>query len=328
MLRFAVCGAGRIGRIHARNIAAHPGASLEYVIDVVESAAAEVAAFGGGRAAKSLAEALPHVDAVLIASPTPTHVELIEAAAAAGKAIFCEKPIDLDLARVDRTIEKVNAAGIPFFVGFNRRFDPSFARMKSDIVEGKIGTLEQLAIVSRDPGPPPVEYIRQSGGLFRDMSIHDFDMVRWILGEDPVEVYATASNFVDPAIEAAGDIDGAVVVLKARSGALIHITNSRRAVYGYDQRVEAFGSEGMLTVENQTDTRVVRWTDAGVSRDKPQPFFLERYMAAYQAELEHFVDAVGREDGALLVTAHDGRQALALADAALASLKSGQPVKI
>lgn len=326
MVRFAVCGAGRIGRVHAANIAAHPKADLSWVLDVDPLAAAAIVKQFGGRAGIDLDSCLGDVDAVVIASPTPTHFDLITTAAQAGKAIFCEKPIDLDLARVDRVLEVIAETEVPFFVGFNRRFDPSFSSLKARLARGEVGELEMLSITSRDPSPPPVEYVRASGGLFRDMMIHDFDMARWLAGGDPVEVFATASNLVDPAIGAEGDVDTAVVIMKTASGALVQITNSRRASYGYDQRIEAFGSEGMLLAENHLETSVVRYGVDGVVSEKPQHFFLERYEAAYRAELEHFVDAVQSDLPLLLTGPRDGRQALALAEAALASLERSRPV--
>ena len=326
MIRFAVCGAGRIGRVHAANIALHPEAELSWVLDPDEKAAAEVAARSGARWGVGLDQAIGQVDAVVIASPTPTHVELIERAARAGLAVLCEKPIDLDLARVDRVLDTIARTKIPFLVGFNRRFDPSFVDLKSRLAEGLIGRLEMLSLTSRDPAPPPNEYIRQSGGLFRDMMIHDFDMVRWLTGGDPVEVYATASNVVDSAIGAAGDVDTAVVVMKTATEAIVQISNSRRATYGYDQRIEAFGSEGMLVAENAPTNTVQHWNSQGISASKPQPFFLERYARAYRAELDHFVEAVQSSRPLLLVGPHDARQALALAEAARTAWQTGQPV--
>jgi len=312
MLTFCQFGAGRIGLIHAANIAAHPGAELRYVVDV------------NPPAAEALAD--PAVKAVLIASSTDTHADLIERAAKAGKAILCEKPVDLSLARVDACLKVAAKEGVPLLIGFNRRFDPSFGTLRQELVSGAIGKLELLTITSRDPGPPPMAYIKVSGGLFRDMMIHDFDLARWLLGEEPIEVYATASCLVDPAIGQAGDIDTAAVVLRTKSGAIAQISNSRRAVYGYDHRIEAFGAGGMLRAENRTPTTVERATSVAVSRDKPLHFFLERYAEAYRAELDHFVTAVAKGE-TLSVGGADGRAALALAEAALESSKTGRPVK-
>lgn len=326
MLRFAVCGAGRIGRIHAANIVRHPDAKLEWVLDVQAEAANKLASSMGARAGTQLSEALSEVDAILIASPTPTHVELIEQALAANKAILCEKPIDLNRTRVESVVQKIEASGLPFMVGFNRRFDPHFARLKSQLDQGAIGELEMIVVTSRDPSPPPPEYVTASGGIFRDMMIHDFDMVRWLIGGEPIEVFTMASNLVDPAIGQAGDMDTAMVSLKTESGALIHISNSRRAAYGYDQRLEVFGPGGMLRVENQLDSSVVRYGQDGVVSDKPQAFFLERYETAYRRELDAFIEQVTKGTRDLVPSADDGKKALLLAEAALESLRLGRPV--
>ena len=329
MLEIALIGAGRIGQIHGRNIAQHPGARLRWVTDVNAEAAGKLAQALGAQSGTDPKAAIqdPAVNAVAICSPTDTHADLIEVAAKAGKAIFCEKPIDLSLERVDRCLDVVKKAGVTMMIGFNRRFDTSFAAIQAGIRGGKIGKLETLIITSRDPGPPPIAYIKQSGGLFRDMMIHDFDMARWLLGEAPTEIYATASNLVDPDIGKAGDIDTAMVVLKTRSGAIGQISNSRRATYGYDQRIEAFGSKGMLQAGNQVPTTVAFSGESGVTGDKPLHFFLERYAEAYRAELQHFVDCcLGKAKPETSI--EDGRNALALAEAAVQSLKTGQPVKL
>jgi myo-inositol 2-dehydrogenase / D-chiro-inositol 1-dehydrogenase len=329
MLEIAVIGAGRIGQIHARNVARHPGVHLRWITDVNRDAADKLAKELGAQVAADASQAINDkaVNAVVICSPTDTHAELIEAAAKAGKAIFCEKPIDLSLERVDRCLETVRKAGVTMMIGFNRRFDASFAAIHAGIRAGKIGKLETLIVTSRDPGPPPIGYIKQSGGLFRDMMIHDFDIVRWLLGEAPTEVYAIASNLVDPEIGKAGDIDTAMVVFKTKSGAIAQISNSRRAVYGYDQRIEAFGSKGMLQAGNQVATTVSFSGEPGVTADKPLHFFLERYAEAYRAELQHFIDCcLGKTKPATSI--EDGRNALALAEAAVQSLKIGQPVKL
>jgi myo-inositol 2-dehydrogenase/D-chiro-inositol 1-dehydrogenase len=259
-------GAGRIGKIHAANIAAHPGARLRYVVDVNREAAAELAkAYGAEVVDADTALADTGVGAVVVASSTDTHADVAEAAARAGKAIFCEKPIDLDIGRVDACLSALKQGGASMFVGFNRRFDPSFAALHDAVREGRVGKLEMVSITSRDPAPPPLDYIKVSGGLFRDMTIHDFDMARWLLGEDPVEVFATGSCLVDPGIGQAGDIDTALVTLKTGSGALCQISNSRRAVYGYDQRIEVLGEKGMLRAENKLPTTVENATADGSS---------------------------------------------------------------
>ncbi len=328
MLHFAQFGAGRIGAIHAANLAASGRARLAHVVDVHAPAAAALAARHGA-AVSDTASALadPKVGAVIIASSTDTHADLVIAAARAGKAIFCEKPIDLSLARVDACLDAVAKAGVPMLVGFNRRFDPSFAELHRRIGAGAIGAVEQVVITSRDPGPPPVSYIKVSGGLFRDMTIHDFDMARWMLGEEPTEVFAYGATLVDPAIGEAGDIDSAMVLLKTASGRMAHINNSRRASYGYDQRVEVHGSAGRLLAGNRTPTTVELADANAVAADKPLHFFLERYADAYRIELNAFLDAVANGTK-MPVGAEDGRQALVLADAAVESLHTGRPVKV
>ncbi len=325
MLSIAVIGAGRIGGIHARNIAAHQDARLAGVADVDGTAAARLAEACGARVL-SLDEAFD-TDAVLIGSPTPTHADYIERAARAGRAIFCEKPIDLVADRVRACLAAVRRAGVALMVGFNRRFDPHFATLKRRMDAGEIGTLELLTIISRDPAPPPIGYVATSGGLFRDMMIHDLDMALFLLGEEPVELYAAASSLVDPAIAAAGDVDTAVATLRTPSGKLCQISNSRRATYGYDQRIEAHGSKGLLRAGNVTATTVELATEAGFVTDPVLPFFLERYAAAYRAELDAFV-AVVASGRAPKPDGEDGLKALLLADAAAQSVASGQAVKL
>ena len=328
MLVFAQFGAGRIGAIHAANLAASGTARLAHVVDVNAAAATALAGRHGARVSDTAAAlADPAVGAVIIASSTDTHADLIIAAARAGKAIFCEKPIDLSLARVDQALDAVRAAGVPMLVGFNRRFDPNFAELHRRIGAGAIGVVEQVVITSRDPGPPPLDYIKVSGGMFRDMTIHDFDMARWMLGEEPIEVFATGAALVDPAIAAAGDIDSAMVLLRCASGHMAHINNSRRAAYGYDQRVEVHGSLGRLIAGNRVATTVEQADATTVGTDKPMPFFLERYADAYRIELAAFIDAVANRTP-MPVGARDGRQALVLAEAALRSLHENRPVRI
>jgi myo-inositol 2-dehydrogenase/D-chiro-inositol 1-dehydrogenase len=267
------------------------------------------------------------VQAVLIASSTDTHARLAIAAARAGKAIFCEKPIDLSLKRVDACLSEVEKAGVPMFVGFNRRFDPSFSALKKRLDAGEIGAVEQVVISSRDPGPPPLAYVKVSGGMFRDMTIHDFDMARWLLGEEPIEVFAMGEALIDRKIAAVGDIDSAMVLMRTASDRMCHINNSRRAAYGYDQRIEVFGAKGMLRAENIGETTVEHFSAHGTVSDRPLDFFLERYVEAYRAEMSAFVLALN-ERTAMPVGARDGRQALVLAEAALKSLKTGQAVKV
>jgi myo-inositol 2-dehydrogenase/D-chiro-inositol 1-dehydrogenase len=328
MLRFAQFGAGRIGAIHAANLAALNETQLLHVVDVNADAARTLAARHGAQVSSvTAALADPNVDAVIIASSTDTHADLAIAAARAGKAIFCEKPIDLSLKRVDACLAAVKKAKVPMFVGFNRRFDPSFAALHARIAQGDIGSVEQVIISSRDPGLPPISYLKVSGGQFRDMTIHDFDMARWLLGEEPVELFAYGSCLVDPAVAKVGDTDSAMVVMKTASGKLCHINNSRRASYGYDQRLEVHGSKGRLMAGNRTATTVELADGAAVTSEKPLYFFLERYADAYRAELSAFVDAVVNRKP-LPVTAHDGRQAIVLAEAAVKSLKTGRPVRL
>jgi myo-inositol 2-dehydrogenase/D-chiro-inositol 1-dehydrogenase len=328
MLRFAQFGAGRIGAIHAANLAALNETQLLHVVDVNADAARTLAARHGAQVSSvTAALADPNVDAVIIASSTDTHADLAIAAARAGKAIFCEKPIDLSLKRVDACLAAVKKAKVPMFVGFNRRFDPSFAALHARIAQGDIGSVEQVIISSRDPGLPPISYLKVSGGQFRDMTIHDFDMARWLLGEEPVELFAYGTCLVDPAVAKVGDTDSAMVVMKTASGKLCHINNSRRASYGYDQRLEVHGSKGRLMAGNRTATTVELADGAAVTSEKPLYFFLERYADAYRAELSAFVDAVVNRKP-LPVTAHDGRQAIVLAEAAVKSLKTGRPVRL
>jgi myo-inositol 2-dehydrogenase/D-chiro-inositol 1-dehydrogenase len=328
MITFCQFGAGRIGAIHAANIAAHPGARLAAIIDS-DGAAAERLAERHGTRVGAEAEALadPAITAVAIASSTDTHADLIEAAARAGKAIFCEKPIDLDRRRAEACVAVAQQCGVPLMIGFNRRFDPQFARLEQEIRAGRIGRPELLTIKSYDPAPPTIEFVRRSGGLFRDMMIHDFDMACWLLNEEPVEVFARGSVLVDPAIGAAGDFDTGVASLRMRSGALCQIAGTRRAVYGYDQRIEVLGSEGALHAGNVVESTVVFHGAEGIVSDKPLPFFLQRYAEAYRRELDHFITAVA--DGvAPAVGGADGIRALALAGAAEESARTGRPVAL
>ncbi len=301
---------------------------LRAVSDVHATAAAELAARYGAEVATT--EAIltdPSIDAVLIATSTDTHSDLIEAATAAGKAVLCEKPVDLSLARAKTCLERTKDNGQPVMVGFNRRFDASFAAVKKALDAGEIGKAEQLAITSFDPGPPPVSYIKVSGGLFRDMMIHDFDMAQFIMGATPVRVFATGSALVDPEIGAAGDIDTAVVTLSYADGTMAVIRNSRRASYGYDQRLELLGSGGLLSVDNVRETQLVRATAEGITAGKPVHFFLERYMPAYAAEWAAFVEAI--EAGTPMpVSLADGVAALAVAEAAARSRETGDPVDL
>ena len=328
MISFCQFGAGRIGAIHAENIARHPAARLGAIVDVDPTAAEQLARRYGsevGTQVSVLADRSIH--AVVIASSTNTHADLVEAAARTGKAVFCEKPRDLDRRRAEACLAVVGECGVPLMVGFNRRFDPHFARLERQLRDGRIGRVELLSITSRDPSPPPLAYVRVSGGLFRDMMIHDFDMARWLLDEEPVEVFAAASVLIDPAIGEAGDVDTAIVTLRTGSGALCQISNSRRAVYGYDQRVEVLGSKGALRADNVALSTVAFAGAEGIVSDKPLPFFLERYAEAYRRELDHFVDALTRGSPPL-PGGGDGVKALALADAASLSLQFSRAIAL
>jgi myo-inositol 2-dehydrogenase / D-chiro-inositol 1-dehydrogenase len=328
MIGFAVLGCGRIGRMHARNIRAHARAELVTCYDLAADAAQATARELGIAPAPSIEAVLsdPRVQAVFIATSTDTHVALITQAVKAGKPVLCEKPIDLDLARVDACWREIGGLDPLVMIGFNRRFDPSFKALRDRVQTGEIGALEQLVITSRDPAPPPAGYLQHSGGLFRDMTIHDLDMARYLAGEI-VEVQAMGGNLVDLAIGALGDIDSAILLLRAASGALVHINNSRRCVYGYDQRIEAFGAKGMLQAQNRHPTTVEFWGEGRTgAQDAVLDFFIARYRESYDAEIGHFVDCL-ETGGKPLVGFADGREALRLADAALDSLGTGKAVK-
>lgn len=330
MIRIAVLGAGRIGKIHARNVAASPRCQLMAVVDPVIAAAAALAGeFGAAAEADAGAALARHdVDAVVIGTPTDTHVALMTDAARRGKAVLCEKPIDLDIARAETAAQELQRLGARAMVAFNRRFDPSAQAVKRTIDAGGIGQVYQVVITSRDPAPPPLSYIARSGGIFRDMMIHDFDMARWLLGEEPLAVLATASCLVDKAIDDAGDFDTAMVMLRTASGRQCHINNCRRSVYGYDQRLEVHGSQGMVLNDNLRASTLRRYAaDATEMREPLLDFFLERYADAYRAELDAFVTAL-EQDRPMPVTPQDGCRALRLADAALRSATTGQAVHL
>jgi myo-inositol 2-dehydrogenase/D-chiro-inositol 1-dehydrogenase len=328
-LRMALFGSGRIGQVHARNLAAHPDIELVLIADPFIDAARKLAEQTGARAVQDPDEvfAEPGLDAVIIGSPTSTHVDLITRAAAHGLAVLCEKPIDLDLATVMECRDKLKDTTVPIMLGFNRRFDPSFASINSRVAAGEIGSLEQVTIISRDPAPAPRDYIETSGGIFRDMTIHDLDMARFFV-EDIVEVTAVGSNQFSSDIEELGDYDSAVVTLRGSRGELITITNSRHCAYGYDQRLEAFGSEGMLEAKNIAATTVRKYGASGTAEGEAfMPFFLERYAQAYKAELDAFAMAI-RSGTPCSPSFEDGVAALVLADAALESARTGKTVKL
>jgi myo-inositol 2-dehydrogenase/D-chiro-inositol 1-dehydrogenase len=325
MLNIGILGCGRIGQVHGATLRGMATARAAAVSDFVPEAAQALAATLCAQVMTSdeiMAD--PSIDAVIIGTPTTTHFDLIHQAAANGKAIFCEKPVDLSVDRIRDCLAVVEKAGVPFMTAFNRRFDPSFAHLQNQIADQVIGNVEIVTILSRDPSPPPIGYIKTSGGIFRDMMIHDLDMARFLLGEEPVELSAAGSCLVDPEIGESGDFDTAVVTLKTASGKLCQISNSRRATYGYDQRIEVHGSGGMLRAENMLEHSVELATGNGFSTAATQPFFLERYAAAYRAEMMHFVDCIN-EGRPITPTGEDGLKAQILADAADASARDGLP---
>ena len=329
MIRFSLFGAGRIGTMHARNLAACPDARLACVYDPVPDAARPVAEQYGAVAADTVQAALSAgVDAVLIASSTDTHVDLIVAAARAGKAVFCEKPIDLSLQRVEECWQQVRDSGVPIQIGFNRRYDASHRAVRDRVAAGEVGALHQVIITSRDPEPPPMSYVRVSGGLFRDMMIHDFDLARFVLGEEPVTVTAAGSVMITPELADIGDVDTAMVLMTTASGIQCHINCSRQAVYGYDQRLEAHGSNGMVCSANHHQDQVRLFSAASAGAPAPlRRFFIDRYGPAYQAQLADFVDAVANRRTPS-VTFQDGHRALILAEAAGQSLATGTSVPV
>ena len=327
-LRFGLLGAGRIGKVHAKAISADAGATLVAVADAMAPAAQAIAAqYGCEVRSIDAILAAKDIDAVVICTPTDTHADLIEAFARAGKAIFCEKPIDLSIVRVKACLQVVRDTKAVLMVGFNRRFDPHFAAVKAEITKGTIGAVEMVTLTSRDPGAPGVDYIKRSGGIFRDMTIHDFDMARFLLGEEVTEVSAMAAVLIDPAIGAAGDSDSVQVMLKTATGKMALISNSRRATYGYDQRIEVHGALGAVTAENQRPVSIEVASATGYTRPPLHDFFMTRYTAAYAAEIAGFILAVSGKATAS-PSGEDGLAALALAEAALKSVAEGRMVKV
>jgi myo-inositol 2-dehydrogenase / D-chiro-inositol 1-dehydrogenase len=327
-VKFGLLGAGRIGKVHAKAVAANADAKLVAVADAFPDAAKAIAAaYGCDMRTIDEIEASADIDAVIICTPTDTHADLIERFARAGKAIFCEKPVDLDASRVAECLKVVEDTKGKLMVGFNRRFDPHFMAVHQAIADGKIGTVEMVTITSRDPGAPPAEYVMRSGGIFRDMTIHDFDMARFLLGEKITSVSAHASVLVDPAIGKAGDYDSASVILETASGKQAVISNSRRATYGYDQRIEVHGSAGMVAAENQRPVSIEIANGEGYTRPPLYDFFMTRYTQAYANEITAFIAAI--EQGATISpNGNDGLLALQLADAAIESVKTGKRVLV
>jgi myo-inositol 2-dehydrogenase/D-chiro-inositol 1-dehydrogenase len=327
-VKFGLLGAGRIGKVHAKAISADAGATLVAVADAFPAAAKAIAEqYGCAIATIEAIEADPTIDAVVICTPTTTHADLIERFARAGKAIFCEKPIDLSLARVKECLAVVEKTKAKLMVGFNRRFDPHFMAVRAAIDAGRIGSVEMVTITSRDPGAPPPSYITQSGGIFRDMTIHDFDMARFMLGEEVESVMASASVLIDPEIGKLGDYDSVSVILRTASGKQCLLSNSRRATYGYDQRVEVHGALGVVSAENQRPVSIEVGDANGYTRPPLHDVFMTRYPEAYATEIAAFVAAVTRNT-APKPDGRDGMIALAMADAAVKSVNEGRAVKL
>jgi myo-inositol 2-dehydrogenase / D-chiro-inositol 1-dehydrogenase len=330
-VRFGVIGAGRIGKMHAQNLATRiPGVEVAAIADVDLKAAQDLAGQLHIPTAVEDYQALlsePSIDAVAICSSTNTHARIVIEAAQAGKHIFCEKPIDYDLAKIDDALEAVKKAGVKLQIGFNRRFDSNFRKVHTMVAEGKIGTPHIIRITSRDPAPPPLSYVKVSGGMFLDMTIHDFDMARYLSGSEVEEVYTAAGVMVDPAIGEAGDVDTALITLRFANGAIGTIDNSRKAVYGYDQRVEVFGSEGMIQAHNNTPDNDVYLNADGAHSAKPLYFFLERYTESFIAEMKDFVKSI-QENSVPLVTGIDGRIPVVMGMAAKKSYLEHRPVKL
>ncbi|MFW3166445.1 inositol 2-dehydrogenase [Pseudomonas syringae pv. syringae] len=331
MVGIAVLGAGRIGKIHAPNVAASKFATLVVVADPFAEAASRLADELGAESMTDCEAAIdrPDVDAIVIGTPTHTHINLMLRAVRQGKAVLCEKPIDLDMAKSLAAVEEVERLNGRVMLAFNRRFESTFAEMRAAIEAGDIGDVRQVIITSRDPGLAPEDYIQHSGGIFRDMTIHDLDIGRWLLGEDPVEINAIGSRLIDPAMmEKYDDYDTAMVQMQTASGKQCHINNCRNAVYGYDQRIEVFGSKGMLQMDNLRPTTIRRWSqDVTDAREPLLNFFLERYQQAYKSELDAYIDALVNKKP-LPTTVQDGLKALKLADAAVESVATGRTIKL
>jgi len=327
-VRFGLLGAGRIGKVHAKSVSDNPGGILVAVADAVPAAAASIEQqYGCQIRSIEAIESAKDIDAVIICSPTDTHADLIERFARAGKSVFCEKPIDLDIARVRGCLEVVKETGARLMVGFNRRFDPHFMAVRKAIDDGDIGEVEMVTITSRDPGLPPIEYLKRSGGIFRDMTIHDFDMARFLLGEEPISVNAMAGVLVDRSVGEAGDYDSASVLLQTKSGRQVMISNSRRATYGYDQRIEVHGSKGMVSAENLRPVSIELASGTGYIRPPIHDFFMTRYAQAYANELSAFIAAIGKGTP-ISPSGADGLAALALADAALKSVREKRRIEL
>jgi len=329
MLKVAVIGTGFIGSVHARNLARHPGVELVAVSDANIEFAKKIAATTGAKAVSDVADVFNDKDvhAVLIATPTDTHVDYLERAAEAGKAIYCEKPIGLDYAEAEKAVRTVRAAGVPAMLGFNRRFDASHAAVKEAVDRGEVGKVEIVQLTSRGPKPPPIAYVKVSGGQLRDQTIHFFDLLRWLTRDEPVEVYAIGVALVDPAIGEAGDVDTSIVSLRLASGALCQIDSSRRAAYGYDERIEVFGSEGMVESARQNFRRLSLYKGRQIHMDGLHPGWFERIEQSYHEAIDAFVKSVETGTGPS-PSLEDGLKAQLIADKATESMKTGRPIKI
>ena len=327
MIRIGLLGAGRIGQVHARAVSSVPTAQLVAIADPISAAAGAVRNTYGCDI-RTIEQILvsDDIDAVIICTPTDTHADLIEQFARAGKAIFCEKPVDLDLERVQACLSVVNETNTTLMVGFQRRYDPDFQALRAAIDAGQIGDVEMVSLISRDPGAPPYDYIERSGGIFRDMMIHDFDVARWMLGEEVETVQAAASVLTDPEIGNRGDFDSANAILRTASGRQCTITNSRRATFGYDQRIEVHGSAGSVAADNHHQSRITVANGHGYTRPPLLDFFMTRYIVAYDTEIKHFVDCVANR-AQPRTSGHDGLMSIALAEAALESVRTGAAVR-
>jgi myo-inositol 2-dehydrogenase/D-chiro-inositol 1-dehydrogenase len=329
MLKVAVIGTGFIGTVHAKNIARHPGAELVAVSDANIEAARKIAAATGAKAVTDIAEIINNkeIQAVLIATPTDTHVDYLKRAAHAGKAIYCEKPIGLDYKEAEQAVRTVSATGVPVMLGFNRRFDASHAAVKQAVDRGDIGKVEIVQLTSRGPKPPPISYVKVSGGQLRDQTIHFFDLLRWLTDDEPVEVYALGAVLVDPAIGEAGDVDTSIVSIRMSSGALCQIDSSRRAAYGYDERLEVFGSEGLAESARQSFRGVSVYKGQHILKDGLHPGWFERIEPSYYEAIDAFFRSIekGTRPSPSL---EDGLKAQLIADKAVESMKTGQPIKI
>ena len=330
MISLGIIGAGRIGKVHAQSIMNHiTSARLKTIADpfMNEETEASLRVLGVSDCTKDYKKILndPEIDAVLICSSTNTHADISLEAIAAGKHVFCEKPVSQDIAKIRQVMEKLKGTKLKYQVGFNRRFDHNFEAVRAAVANGDVGNVHIVRITSRDPAPPPPEYAAVSGGMFLDMTIHDFDMVRYLTASDVVEVFANGAVLVDPLIGEAGDIDTAIISLKMANGALAVIDNSRKAVYGYDQRAEVFGSKGQASVSNDTNSSLILSSETGIHAEKPLYFFLERYMASFTKEVRMFVQAI-EQDSPVPVDINDGLQPVLIAAAALRSLKEHRPV--